>query len=208
MTSMTSYACVCVSLFSLLPCFPASLLHAHSPTRSACFQTTVDFVCAGAGKQQHATSQPRVDLGITGPHTQYMFALADGCMMSLSGGSGAMVAKKSIISPNWKFEDMGIGGLDEQFSIMFRRAFASRVLPLEIVEKLGIQHCKGILLYGPPGTGKTLMARKIALMLEGREPKIINGPEVLSKYVGEAEKNIRELFADAEAEYKAKGELR
>ena len=119
-----------------------------------------------------------------------------------------MVAKKSIISPNWKFEDMGIGGLDEQFSIMFRRAFASRVLPLEIVEKLGIQHCKGILLYGPPGTGKTLMARKIALMLEGREPKIINGPEVLSKYVGEAEKNIRELFADAEAEYKAKGELR
>eukprot|EP00043_Microstomoeca_roanoka_P008729 m.83797 g.83797 ORF g.83797 m.83797 type:complete len:760 (+) comp14362_c0_seq1:174-2453(+) len=155
----------------------------------------------------HASEQPVINMGISGPHTQYTFGLADGCMMSLSGGTSATMAKKSIISPNWKFEDMGIGGLDEQFSVMFRRAFASRVLPLEIVEKLGIQHCKGILLYGPPGTGKTLMARKIAMMLEGREPKIVNGPEILSKYVGEAEKNIRELFADAETEYKAKGEM-
>ncbi|EDQ87970.1 uncharacterized protein MONBRDRAFT_21577 [Monosiga brevicollis MX1] len=113
----------------------------------------------------------------------------------------------SIINPNWNFEDMGIGGLDSQFTVMFRRAFASRVMPIEIVEKLGIQHVKGILLYGPPGTGKTLMARKIGQMLEGREPKIVNGPEVLSKYVGEAEANIRALFEDAETEYKQKGEM-
>ena len=38
---------------------------------------------------------------------------------------------------------MGIGGLDDQFTVMFRRAFASRVMPIEIVEKLGIQHVKG-----------------------------------------------------------------
>ena len=61
---------------------------------------------------------------------------------------------------------------------------------------------KGILLYGPPGTGKTLMARQIGKMLNSREPKIINGPQVLDKYVGESEANIRRLFADAEEEEK------
>ena len=58
----------------------------------------------------------------------------------------------------------------------------------------------GILLYGPPGTGKTLMARQIGKMLNAREPKIVNGPEILNKYVGASEENIRKLFADAEKE--------
>jgi SpoVK/Ycf46/Vps4 family AAA+-type ATPase len=56
----------------------------------------------------------------------------------------------------------------------------------------------GILLHGPPGTGKTLMARQIGKMLNAREPKIVNGPEILNKYVGQSEENIRKLFADAE----------
>ena len=55
---------------------------------------------------------------------------------------------------------------------------------------------------GPPGTGKTLIARQIGKMLNGKEPKIVNGPEVLNKFVGQSEENIRNLFADAEAEYK------
>jgi vesicle-fusing ATPase len=55
-------------------------------------------------------------------------------------------------------------------------------------------------LYGPPGTGKTLIARQIGKMLNAREPKIVNGPEILSKYVGASEENIRKLFADAEKE--------
>ena len=58
----------------------------------------------------------------------------------------------------------------------------------------------GILLYGPPGTGKTLMARQIGKMLNAREPKIVNGPEILNKFVGASEENIRKLFADAEQE--------
>lgn len=57
-------------------------------------------------------------------------------------------------------------------------------------------------MYGPPGTGKTLMARQIGQMLNAREPKIVNGPQVLDKYVGESEANIRRLFADAEEEEK------
>jgi vesicle-fusing ATPase len=106
---------------------------------------------------------------------------------------------------------MGIGGLDTEFAAIFRRAFASRIFPPGLVEKLGIQHVKGeqthwgtltpgILLFGPPGTGKTLMARQIGTMLNAREPKVVNGPEILNKFVGQSEENIRKLFADAEKE--------
>lgn len=97
------------------------------------------------------------------------------------------------------FEKLGIGGLGKEFTQIFRRAFASRTYPNNIIKKLGIKHIKGILLYGPPGCGKTLIARQISKVLQGSiEPKIVNGPEILSKYVGESEKNIRELFFDAE----------
>ncbi|KAF2147472.1 uncharacterized protein K452DRAFT_7958 [Aplosporella prunicola CBS 121167] len=115
-------------------------------------------------------------------------------------------AANSIVQPGFKFEDMGIGGLDTEFSAIFRRAFASRIFPPGLVEKLGIQHVRGMLLYGPPGTGKTLIARQIGKMLNAREPKVINGPEVLNKFVGQSEENIRKLFADAEKEYKEKGD--
>jgi vesicle-fusing ATPase len=96
--------------------------------------------------------------------------------------------------------------LDKQFEDIFRRAFSSRVFPQSVVQRLGIHHVKGMLLHGPPGTGKTLIARQIGKMLNGKEPKIVNGPEVMSKYVGQSEENIRALFSDAEAEYKAKGD--
>ena len=115
-------------------------------------------------------------------------------------------AANAILQPSFKFEDMGIGGLDKEFSTIFRRAFASRIFPPGLIQNMGVQHVKGILLYGSPGTGKTLIARKIGQMLNAREPKVINGPEVLNKYVGQSEENIRKLFADAEKEYKEKGD--
>jgi vesicle-fusing ATPase len=115
-------------------------------------------------------------------------------------------ATNAILQPNFKFEDMGIGGLDAEFSTIFRRAFASRLFPPGLVERMGILHVRGILLHGPPGTGKTLIARQIGKMLNSREPKIINGPEVLNKFVGQSEENIRKVFADAEKEYKEKGD--
>lgn len=115
-------------------------------------------------------------------------------------------AANAIFTPDFKFEDMGIGGLDKEFSAIFRRAFASRIFPPGLIESMGIQHVKGILLFGPPGTGKTLIARRIGKMLNAREPKVINGPEVLNKYVGQSEENIRKLFADAEKEYREKGD--
>ena len=70
---------------------------------------------------------------------------------------------------------------------------------------LELKHVRGMLLFGPPGTGKTLIARKIGQLLNAREPKIVNGPEILDKYVGEAEANIRKLFAEAEDEHRKYG---
>jgi len=78
--------------------------------------------------------------------------------MTLSGASQA----KQTEALNIDFLDMGIGGLGKEFKEIFRRAFASRVYPKDVIEKLGIRHVKGILLYGPPGTGKTLTARAVA----------------------------------------------
>ena len=63
-----------------------------------------------------------------------------------------------------------------------------------------------MLLHGPPGTGKTLIARKIAEALNCAKPKVVNGPEIFDKFVGEAEKKIRELFEPAEKELKEKGD--
>ncbi|CAA9988039.1 N-ethylmaleimide-sensitive fusion protein, putative [Plasmodium knowlesi strain H] len=116
------------------------------------------------------------------------------------------VLKKNIIKSNFNFEELGIGALDEEFKTIFRRTFASRIYPNYIIKQLGIKHVKGLILYGPPGTGKTLIARQIGKTLNAREPKIINGPEILNKYVGQSEENIRNLFKEAEMEYKQSGE--
>lgn len=130
------------------------------------------------------------------------FEKAENSALNLIGKAKGKQVRQSIINPDWDFQKMGIGGLDKEFSAIFRRAFASRVFPPEIVIQLGCKHVKGILLYGPPGTGKTLMARQIGNMLNAREPKIVNGPQILDKYVGESEANIRRLFAEAEEEEK------
>lgn len=98
-----------------------------------------------------------------------------------------------------------VGGLDKQLEAIARRVLASRANPAA-ARRLGVSHVRGILLSGPPGCGKTLLARELASMLGAREPQIVNGPEILDKYIGEAEKKVRELFLPAEQEYKAAGD--
>merc|ERR1711959_862717 len=118
---------------------------------------------------------------------------------------GSLQAPK-IFAPNFNYDELGIGGLNKEFMEIFRRAFATRLFPPAIIKNMGIKHVRGMLLYGPPGCGKTLIARQIGKMLNGKEPKVVNGPEILNKFVGQSEENIRNLFADAEADLAQNGE--
>uniref|UniRef100_A0A671XK59 Vesicle-fusing ATPase n=1 Tax=Sparus aurata TaxID=8175 RepID=A0A671XK59_SPAAU len=152
--------------------------------------------------EQGSGKKPKIQIGLLLGNGQVLLITK---LLPVPGKSKTRGSRQSIISPDWNFERMGIGGLDKEFSDIFRRAFASRVFPPDIVEQMGCKHVKGILLFGPPGCGKTLMARQIGKMLKAREPKIVNGPEILNKYVGESEANIRKLFADAEDEQKRLG---
>jgi len=98
-----------------------------------------------------------------------------------------------------------VGGLDSQLDSIARRVLASRANPAA-AKRLGINHVRGILLSGPPGCGKTLLARELSKLLGAREPQIVNGPEILDKFIGEAEKKVRDLFAPAEKEYAQVGD--
>lgn len=152
-----------------------------------------------AGKSQEVTR------GWLRTNTAFIFTQSGTNPIKVVGQKG--YASTQLFRPKTiNFEQLGIGGLDKQFEAIFRRAFASRVFPPSVVQRLGVKHVKGLLLYGPPGTGKTLIARQLGKMLNGKEPKIVNGPEVLNKYVGQSEENIRNLFAEADAEYAAKGD--
>ena len=60
---------------------------------------------------------------------------------SFVSSSGRTQVRQSLINPDWDFNKMGIGGLDKEFNAIFRRAFASRVFPPEIIEQLGTSLC-------------------------------------------------------------------
>lgn len=92
------------------------------------------------------------------------------------------------------YED--IGGLSEEI----KKVREMVELPLkypEIFERLGIEAPKGVLLHGPPGTGKTLLAKAVANETNSHFI-LINGPEIMSKFYGQSEQNVRKKFEEAE----------
>jgi transitional endoplasmic reticulum ATPase len=96
--------------------------------------------------------------------------------------------------PDVTYEDLG--GLHEEV----KKVREMIELPLkhpELFERLGIDPPKGILLHGPPGTGKTLLAKAVANE-SGAKFFVINGPEIMSKFYGESEENLRKIFDQAE----------
>lgn len=91
------------------------------------------------------------------------------------------------------YED--IGGLGDQL----QKVREMIELPLKhpiLFRRLGIDPPRGVLLHGPPGTGKTLIAKAVASETNAHFTSI-NGPEIISKYYGESEKQLREIFEDA-----------
>jgi len=89
------------------------------------------------------------------------------------------------------------GGLNNEKKILKDNMVASINEPNKF-KKMGVKPPKGVLLYGPPGCGKTLLARALAAEC-GANMILVRGPEILSKWVGESEKAIREIFRKAKA---------
>ena len=133
------------------------------------------------------------DGGYLAPNTTIEISSSDVSFQMMSSS----LLKRDLFREDYNFEEIGIGGLNRELVNVFRRALSTRAFPPSVAEKLGISHVKGILLYGFPGCGKTLIARKIGTMISPKEPKVINGPEILNKFVGQSEENIRNLFVDA-----------
>ena len=92
------------------------------------------------------------------------------------------------------YED--IGGLENEVK-KIREMVEIPLKRPELLKQLGISAPKGVLLHGPPGTGKTLLAKAVANETNAHFI-VINGPEIMSKYVGGSEEQLRELFEEAE----------
>jgi len=125
--------------------------------------------------------EPRADVVIVNRGTQIQFT--DKAPKQATGNI-----------PKVTYED--IGGLDREIS----RVREMIELPLkhpELFERLGVEAPKGVLLHGPPGTGKTLLAKAVANETNANFYHI-GGPEIMSKFYGESEERLREIFKEAE----------
>jgi transitional endoplasmic reticulum ATPase len=98
-----------------------------------------------------------------------------------------------INKPNVKWED--VGGL-EKAKEKLRELVELPLIRPDLYKKAGIKPSKGVLLHGPPGTGKTLLAKAVANEANANFISV-KGPELISKWVGESEKHIREVFKKA-----------
>jgi transitional endoplasmic reticulum ATPase len=96
-------------------------------------------------------------------------------------------------TPDVTYED--IGGLDRELE-QVREMIELPMRHPELFTRLGIEPPKGVLLHGPPGTGKTLIARAVANEIDAHF-HTISGPEIMSKYYGESEEQLRDVFEEA-----------
>jgi transitional endoplasmic reticulum ATPase len=101
---------------------------------------------------------------------------------------------EALAVPRVTYED--IGGLKREIS-MIREMIELPLRHPELFERLGIEPPQGVLLHGPPGTGKTMIAKAVANETDANFHSI-SGPEIMSKFYGESERHLREIFEEAE----------
>ncbi|MFU8869229.1 CDC48 family AAA ATPase [Natronococcus sp.] len=101
---------------------------------------------------------------------------------------------RGATAPAVTYDD--VGGLEDELE-QVREVVELPMRYPGVFDRLGIDPPKGVLLYGPPGTGKTLIARAMANEV-GAHFQTLRGPEIVSKYHGESEERLREVFAEAE----------
>jgi transitional endoplasmic reticulum ATPase len=102
-------------------------------------------------------------------------------------------AKLQRIRDRITYED--IGGLEDSIQ-KIREMIELPIRHPELFERIGIQPPKGVLFHGPPGTGKTLLARAVAFETDAHFINV-SGPEIMSKFFGQSEENLRKIFEEA-----------
>jgi transitional endoplasmic reticulum ATPase len=137
----------------------------------------------------------RIDLVVISTEPSGPIIINDATKVTVSEDSAkAVQATQEGKVPSITYED--IGGIRNEIS----RVREMIELPLrhpELFKRLGVEAPKGVLLHGPPGTGKTLLARAVANETNANFYSI-GGPEIMSKYYGESEEKLRNVFEQAE----------
>ena len=137
----------------------------------------------------------RVDLVVISTKPSGPVLIDDSTELTVSEESqkAVQVAKEGGV-PSISYED--IGGIKNQVSRL-REMIELPLRHTELFKRLGVEAPKGVLLHGPPGTGKTLLAKAVAHETNANF-YTIGGPEIMSKYYGESEERLREIFKNAE----------
>ena len=166
-----------------------SQIRAPKPSRNmgfgSLFDELMDFTPAMKEIKFAVVSTNPKDIVIVGPNTEVQLYETPVDVSKIEG-VGNLV--------DVSYED--IGGLKEEVKKV-REMIEIPLKRPELFEKLGIAPPKGVLMHGPPGTGKTLLAKAVASESDAHFIAI-NGPEIMSKYVGGSEENLREYFEEAE----------
>lgn len=121
-------------------------------------------------------------------------SITDQTKVAFSDKPAEAVLDGDEAAPAVTYED--IGGLKNELE-QVREMIELPMRHPELFQQLGIDPPKGVLLHGPPGTGKTLMAKAVANEIDAFFTTI-SGPEIMSKYYGESEEQMREVFEEAE----------
>ncbi|WP_267162798.1 CDC48 family AAA ATPase [Halovenus salina] len=142
-------------------------------------------------------SGQKIPLRIADTDPDGTVVVTDSTEISLSEQPAEQIAgdeeEETQTAPNVTYED--IGGLDRELE-QVREMVELPMRHPELFQQLGIEPPKGVLLHGPPGTGKTLMAQAVANEIDAYFTDI-SGPEIMSKYYGESEEKLREVFEEA-----------
>lgn len=156
----------------------------------------LNALCREAAMAALRRQLPELTLGL-GPIPYEALAALDVGMIdfreALSEVAPSGLREVAVEVPNVRWDE--VGGL-EPIKAALKEAIAWPLSQPALFEKIGLQPPRGILLYGPPGNGKTLLVKALASQ-SNLNFISVKGPELLSKYVGESEQGVRELFARA-----------
>ncbi|MBN3302170.1 SPAT5 protein, partial [Amia calva] len=196
------------------PCKPCSTLPPMAPSPSA-VQTSpspprpAEELCSVEDQSLHHTSSeqipqfqellisPTFDSGVKSNSDTFYYISLLTKIKFIEKNAG----KREALESSPKVTYSMIGGLSNQLSAI-RETIELPLKHPELFKSYGIPAPRGVLLYGPPGTGKTMIGRAIASEV-GAHITIINGPEIMSKFYGETEARLRQIFSEASERHPA-----